>query len=104
MGQKCTLCRKNVSSVSLENCSECGERVCRDCLYTCVVCDASLCESCSYFCESCGEPLCPDCAVADGDEDRPQVLCEECHDEMNDVSEEEESESFRYFSKNYQRH
>ena len=82
MVQRCTLCRKNVSSVSLDVCSECGEKICRDCLYSCVVCEVILCKSCGYFCESCGEPVCHDCALVAGNEERPDVLCEECHEEM----------------------
>jgi hypothetical protein len=85
MAQRCTLCRKNVSSVSLETCSVCEEMVCRDCLCTCIVCEATLCQSCCYFCTSCNDPLCPDCAIVDGDEDHPDVLCDECHEEYYDA-------------------
>ena len=82
MIKRCSLCRKNVSSVSLETCCVCEEQLCRDCLVTCIVCEESLCHSCCYYCVSCEEPVCPDCAIVDGDEDRPDVFCDECHEEI----------------------
>lgn len=87
---KCSLCQRKVSSVSLEICSECEEAICQSCFYNCIVCETIVCQSCVYTCKCCGEPVCPDCVIIET-ENIQDAICEECHESLKqgDVSDED---------------